>query len=42
MRHSIKLRPETKLRLKELGSKDETYDEIVTALIDVQEYGENQ
>ncbi len=42
MRHSIKLRPETKLRLKELGSKDETYDEIVTGLIDVQEHGNNQ
>ncbi len=39
---TIKLRPETRDRLKNLGHKDQTYDEIVNEVLDRKEYGENQ
>jgi len=40
--HTIKLKLETKNRLKALGHKDETYDEIVNSILDTRDYGENQ
>ncbi len=42
MQYTIKLKLETKNRLKDLGSKDQTYDEIVNDILDRKEYGENQ
>jgi len=42
MEYTIKLKLETKNLLKSLGSKDQTYDEIVKSLIDTKEYDENQ
>jgi len=40
--HTIKLKLETKNRLKALGQKDQTYDEIVNELLDKKEHGVNQ
>jgi len=42
MEYTIKLKLETKNRLKALGQKDQTYDEIVNQLLDTKEYGVNQ
>ncbi len=42
MQHTIKIKLETKNRLKALGHKDQTYDEIVNNILDKQGYGENQ
>jgi len=42
MEYTIKLKLETKNRLKALGQKDQTYDEIVNELLDVKDYGVNQ
>ncbi len=42
MQYTIKVKLETKNRLKDLGSKDQTYDEIVNDILDRKEYGENQ
>jgi len=42
MEYTIKLKLETKNRLKALGEKDQTYDEIVNELLDKKEYGVNQ
>jgi len=42
MEYTIKLKLETKNRLKALGQKDQTYDEIVNELLDKREYGVNQ
>ena len=39
---TIKLKTETRNRLKNLGSKDQTYDEIVNQVLDQNEYGDNQ
>ena len=39
---TIKLKTETRNRLKNLGSKDQTYDEIVNNILDQNEYGDNQ
>ena len=39
---TIKLRSETRDRLKNLGHKDQTYDEIVNEVLDRQEHGANQ
>jgi len=39
---TIKLRSETRNRLKNFGHKDQTYDEIVNSILDTQEFGENQ
>jgi len=39
---TIKLRNETRNRLKSLGSKDQTYDEIVNVILDQNEFGDNQ
>lgn len=39
---TIKLRPETRNRLKNLGHKDQTYDEIVNDVLDKNESGGNQ
>ena len=42
MQYTIKLKLETKNRLKALGHKDQSYDEIVNDVLDGQDYGENQ
>jgi len=42
MQYTIKVKIGTKERLKALGSKDQTYDEIVNDILDKQDYGENQ
>jgi len=42
MQHTIKVKLETKNRLKALGQKDQTYDEIVNFILDNQKIGENQ
>lgn len=42
MEYTIKLKLETKNRLKALGEKDQTYDEIVKELLDIKDYGVNQ
>ncbi len=42
MQYTIKVKLETKNRLKDRGSKDQTYDEIVNDILDRKEYGENQ
>jgi len=43
MQHTIKVKLETKNRLKALGHKDQTYDEeIVNFILDNQKIGENQ
>ena len=42
MEHTIKLKLETKNRLKSLGHKDQTYDEIVRSILDTHNFGENQ
>jgi len=42
MQYTIKIKLETKNRLKALGHKDQTYDEIVNDVLDRQNYGENQ
>ena len=42
MEYTIKLKLETKNRLKSLGHKDQTYDEIVNEVLDSQDYGEKQ
>ena len=42
MQHTIKLKLETKNRLKAHGQKDQTYDEIVNVILDRHEFGENQ
>ena len=42
MQYTIKVKLETKNRLKALGHKDQTYDEIVNDVLDRQNYGENQ
>jgi len=39
---TIKLKSETRNRLKSLGHKDQTYDEIVNEILDRKDYGENQ
>jgi len=39
---TIKLKTETRNRLKNLGSKDQTYDEIVNDVLDQNEHGDNQ
>jgi hypothetical protein len=39
---TIKLKTETRNRLKNLGSKDQTYDEIVNRVLDQNEHGNNQ
>ena len=39
---TIKLRSETRDRLKILGSKDQTYDEIVNQVLDQNEHRDNQ
>jgi len=39
---TIKLKIETRNRLKNMGSKDQTYDEIVNNVLDQNEYGDNQ
>ncbi len=41
MEYTIKLKLETKNRLKALGQKDQTYDEIVNELLDRKEHGVN-
>jgi len=42
MQYTIKLKLDTKNRLKSHGLKDQTYDEIVNEILDHQEHGENQ
>jgi len=42
MQHTIKVKLETKNKLKALGHKDQTYDEIVNEVLDRQEHGANQ
>ena len=42
MQHTIKIKLETKNRLKALGQKEQTYDEIVNELLDIKDYGVNQ
>ncbi len=42
MQHTIKVKLETKNRLKSHGHKDQTYDEIVNEILDHKEFGENQ
>ena len=42
MEYTIKLKLETKNRLKALGQKDQTYDKIVNELLDRKEHGVNQ
>jgi predicted DNA-binding protein len=42
MQYTIKLKIETKKRLKALGHKDQSYDEIVNEILDRKEYGEDQ
>ena len=42
MQYTIKVKLETKNRLKALGHKDQTYDEIVNDILDRKDYGENQ
>jgi len=42
MEYTIKLKLETKNKLKALGHKDQTYDEIVNSILDTKKYGENQ
>jgi len=42
MQHTIKVKLETKNKLKALGHKDQTYDEIVNDLLDIKDYGVNQ
>jgi len=42
MQHTIKIKLDTKERLKALGSKDQTYDEIVNDILDKQDYGESK
>ena len=42
MEYTIKLKLETKNRLKARGQKDQTYDEIVSELLDKIELGVNQ
>ena len=42
VQYTIKLKLDTKNRLKALGEKDQTYDEIVNEVLDRREYGENQ
>jgi len=42
MQYTIKVKSRTKERLKSLGSKDQTYDDVVNDILDRQEYGENQ
>jgi len=39
MEYTIKLKLETKNRLKALGQKDQTYDEIVNELLDKKDNG---
>ena len=39
MEYTIKLKLETKNRLKALGQKDQTYDEIVNELLDTKDNG---
>ena len=39
---TIKVKSVTRDRLKNLGHKDQTYDEIVNSILDHQEHGENQ
>lgn len=42
MEYTIKVKLRTKERLKSLGTKDQTYDDIVNDVLDRQEHGENQ
>ena len=42
MQYTIKLKLETKNKLKSLVHKDQTYDEIVNSILDTKEYGERQ
>ena len=42
MQHTIKIKLGTKERLKALGSKDQTYDEIVNEVLDNKKCGTNQ
>jgi len=42
MQHTIKIKLGTKERLKALGSKDQTYDEIVNEVLDHKEHSEKQ
>jgi len=42
MQHTIKIKLGTKERLKALGSKDQTYDEIVNEVLDRKECSEKQ
>jgi len=39
---TIALSIETKNRLKSMGEKDQSYDELVNVILDLQEQGENQ
>ena len=39
---TIRLNPETRDKLKHVGHKDQTYNDIVNVLLDRFEYGENQ
>ena len=42
MQYTIKLKLDTKNRLKALGEKDQTYDELLNSILDTQEFRENQ
>jgi len=39
---TIKLKTETRNRLRLLGQKDQSYDELVNEILDRQEFRENQ
>ena len=39
---TIALSVETKNRLRSVGVKDQSYDELVNVILDRQEYGDNQ
>ena len=39
---TIALSIETKNRLRSIGEKDQSYDELVNVILDRQEYGDNQ
>jgi hypothetical protein len=39
---TIALSVETKDRLKAQGVKDQSYDELINVILDIQEYGVNQ
>jgi len=39
---TIALSVETKNRLKSQGAKDQSYDELINVILDIQEHGVNQ